>query len=227
MTIVEVLNKWSVNFYKSRCEFKDSPAINAEKTPQNSHKLNQIMDWENCETPTVNAGLQRLLPLSVHKLLRLVSSGTAFCTHKLCLIIKRKYCRYFTSFHIQLSFLLGASHVFFVLIPILQYVVADFSGKVVMSTCGVIRGEVTSAACLIRWHHPHTRTGGPAAVPASLQEDTTLVNHLISHTYFLTYGYMICRPWHFCSTTVRDAWYGLFSDNTNNRWLPAFHGRYR
>lgn len=40
---------------------------------------------------------------------------------------------------------------------------------VVMSTCGIFRGEVTSAACFIRWHHPHTWAGGPAAVPTPLQ----------------------------------------------------------
>lgn len=45
-----------------------------------------------------------------------------------------------------------------------------------MSTCGVLRGEVTSAARLIRWHHPHTRTGRPAAVPAPLQEHINTVS---------------------------------------------------
>lgn len=61
-------------------------------------------------------------------------------------------------------------------------VVPDFLGKVVMSTCGVIRGEVASAARLIRWHHPHTRTGGPAAVPAPLQEGTNTVSP-VSHSF--------------------------------------------
>lgn len=64
--------------------------------------------------------------------------------------------------------------------------------KVVMSTCGVISGEVTSAACLIRWHHPHTRTGGPTAVPAPLQEDINTVNHPDSQSHLLNVGAAKC-----------------------------------
>lgn len=64
--------------------------------------------------------------------------------------------------------------------------VADFS------TCGVIRGEVTSAARLIRWHHPHTRTGGPAVVPAPLQGTTNAVNHSEDQTQFLMWQNVTC-----------------------------------
>lgn len=66
---------------------------------------------------------------------------------------------------------------------------SDFSGRVVMCTCGVIRGEITPAARLIR-HHPHTRTGGPAAVPAPLQQDTHThtVIHLGSQSQLLNVG---------------------------------------
>lgn len=36
-------------------------------------------------------------------------------------------------------------------------------------TCGVIRGKVTSAACLFKGQHPYTGTGGPATAPAPLK----------------------------------------------------------
>lgn len=54
-----------------------------------------------------------------------------------------------------------------------------------ISTCWVIRGEVTSAACLIKGQHPYTGTGGPATVPAPLKEDTKTITQITKVNYFL------------------------------------------
>lgn len=54
-------------------------------------------------------------------------------------------------------------------------------------TCWVVRGEVPSVAFIWR-HHPHTGTGGPAAVPAPLQEDRNTVNRLGSQSVLLSVG---------------------------------------
>lgn len=55
-------------------------------------------------------------------------------------------------------------------------------------TCWVIRGEVTSAACLIKGgQHPYTGTGGPATVPASLQEDINSHANIQSELMFWKY----------------------------------------
>lgn len=71
-------------------------------------------------------------------------------------------------------------------------VVVGFNGNAVISTCRVFRGEVTSAARLIRWHHPHTRAGGPTAIPAPLQEDTNTVRVLGDQSQLLTVGVAKC-----------------------------------
>lgn len=47
-----------------------------------------------------------------------------------------------------------------------------------ISTCWVIRGEMTSVARLVKGQHPYTGAGGPAAVPAPLQENTDKITQI-------------------------------------------------
>lgn len=53
-------------------------------------------------------------------------------------------------------------------------------------TCGVLRGEVTSAACLIRGQHPDTGTGWTATVPAPLHEDKKKDKIIAALSHFST-----------------------------------------